>query len=430
MAQHQDQANNYVAHTAKSVFNRVDLRATVASALTEDTPLADIDLCITAQPDTGNGLVHVYWPGILSALQSTALRRLDAVPAELATSLSELRVAVIGSAAFFEQISTVCPQAFAVDPKEPMAFIDGTVDVLIINMDAAATSQWHPFFAGARPDTPHPLAPVLDKCRVYGIQSIFLRDVDSVLNSSFYSVARKADHVCVVKLTGAVGLLQLHPIAIRTITPWLEALPLADAAAVMFRGAGIAVLPPELTGVPTAVEAEEEGQAVALSEAAGASAEDDGLDIDAVWNEQSEHLTVFFPAHEQNAVEAFIAQQGMPEHLLTLRPYAAVTADSEADAPLRAVVDALDDAHSGYVCVLESLGTVAPYYLRTLWLSADEGCVVRPAHKVASTTSLSVKHEASDAIDLRYGDVFSTSIAGRRGQDIIVISVPVLSNVK
>lgn len=426
LASHQDQTNNYVAHTTKALIDRADIRVATTTAITPETSLSNLDLLVGSNGPINIGIPEVSWAKLVPALLETKKQRLDSVPVELVKSLAELKVAVIGSEEFLRELQSVSPQSFAVDPKRPDDFISGDIDALVINIDDTATPDLVLKTLNKTAVHGNDLTSILDKCRVYGIPSIFRWVRHSVIGSSYFPLARKADHICVTRARGAVALHQLHPIAIRSITPWLPLLPFSDAAAVMFRGAGIAVNPPQLNCQSVAsAEGENEDFLGETSEASNIhDMEKLSLESQDSWDANAEQVTVFFPTEEQQYLADFVATQGLPPSVAKFVAYELPSASESLSDVSDLVAATGENLGDGYVCVLKSLSNVPRNYLRSLWLSAGPGTVVRPLFDAEPTTSLAVTRllENQNAID--YGVLFSTDVLGRYGQDITVISIP------
>ncbi|MFK3620474.1 glycosyltransferase family 4 protein [Corynebacterium hesseae] len=406
----QQHSNNYIAHTIHSLFNRVDVRVVESSALPPQAQLADIDITVGVQSSQDNSAL-TNWIDLPNALTQVRLRRLDKGHRALETKISDLRVGVIASNHFLNQLRSVCPRAFAVDSKDPLSCLSPEIDAVIINADAASNTKWRPYMPASTETRSNTLVKLLDKCRVFGIQSIYLDTKSEAIAPNIVEMLRKVDHLGLALPQSATPLLELHPIAVRTVTPWLTSQPFTTALATVFRGAGLAVVPhrPEINALP-------EGTGLEIH---------DSDDYTPDWKPALESIALFFPATELNEAKRISVSCNLPKQLVSLNP---VELNHGEENPTKQLLQASDCISGGYVCVLKDIDELPKAFLESMWLSAAEDVVVRPVFDAPATAQIWVNHVSPDSFTLMLGDLYHSSLNHSRNESVTVVYLPVFTS--
>lgn len=407
----QHHSNNYVAHTIRSLFNRADVRVVESSVLSSNALLADIDVIIGS--DLSDSLPQATsWLKLQNALTQAGNRRLEKEQTALTSHLSDLRVAVISSTDFLNELRSLCPMAFAVDAKDLHSSLSPEIDAVIVNADASKSAKWDTFLSGRSSANSSKLTEFLDKCRVYGIPSIYLDTQAEAIAPQSMNVLRKVDHLALALPQSATPLLELHPIAVKSVTPWLYTQPLATALTTVFRGAGLAVVPQHLVQ-PSHLE-EEELESSSVSE-----------DLPAQWTPEHEGIALYFPASEMDEAKKISHACGLPSSLLSLRPVDLLgDVEDSSDELMRSA----QRNEGGYVCVLNNISSLPEYFLTSMWLSAAHDVVVRPDFKSPESAQLYVEQCELENFSVKLGDLYPSSLFESHRESITVVHLPVFSS--
>lgn len=406
----QHHSNNYVAHTIHSLFNRVDLRVIDSSILSKQAQLAEIDVVIDSQSPQNNPNTTT-WIGLSDALKQAGIRRLDKGHPALQTHLSDLRVGVISSNRFLNQLQAVCPLAFAIDSKDPISSLSPEIDAVILNQDASGNPKWRTYMPSPSGTRSNALIAFLDKCRVFGIQSIYLDSKPEAIAPTAFEILRKVDHLGLTLPQSATPLLELHPIAVRSVTPWLISQPFSTAIATIFRGAGLAVDPhrPQINTL-------HEGSEFELGDS------DDAM-VD--WNPTQESIALYFPASELSDASKMSNSGKLPKHLISLKPVELDDSDTDHTQQL---LQAAEIQESKYVCALEKISTLPTTLLESLWLSAAEDVVVRPIFGAPDTAQIRVTRVNTDSLTLKLGDLYHSKLFQSPRESVAVVHLPILNS--
>lgn len=416
LADEQDQTNNYVAHTVRSLFERADIRIATAAAITDETPIEHLDACLSSGEVQVSGLDVLRWSQLPEFLnESRVSTRNDQGIPELGIELAEARLGVASGQAFFSFVQNVCPKAVSITPSDMEKSISPRYDAVLVHGSVLDSDDWKPTLTSSKGESTLPMTTFFDKCRVSGVTSIFIRDTDTTPCAREVAVLRKVDHIAASNLSSIAEMLSLHPISTKTVQPLVDTRDAEFAITTLLRGAGIPVHPRTLADAVS--EEVQDGELSFLE----LLPEKDRFEEDC---QSQEEVTVFFPKTEEQHANHFVRVQGLPSTLVKLNPIA-LPSDIVDSNEKKAILfkQALLSDSKGYACVLGSLQDIPNGYLRSLWLNASPDVVVREARSEYESNSLLI----ADSSELGFGDIFAPASLQNGSQKKMVVHVGIPS---
>ena len=372
LAKDQDQTNNYIAHTVKSLFYRADVRLATESSLTADAPIEDISACITTGKPHSSGIRSLSWnqlPEFLTDSSSSS----SSIPelGELETTSTDVSIFVISSSSFFSHVQELYPNAKRLEPEDLLKPVSPLSDAVFVHDSVFEEDDWKESLTPVEPGQSIAINSFFDKCRVSGVPSIFIHSDDSAINYEEINVARKADNVCSPRPDNITELLKLHPISVKSVHPWMEAASLDLALSSVLRGAGVPV-----KGVYDLL-INNESVLDGLSEPQTSQELDTQSQFVPLFDSENDSITVYFPSSQEPYAHDFLKTQGLPVNWVILKPVS--DSDVATSAELNSVVlqAALASDSKGYVCALSSLQDAPVHTLRRLWANASPEVIVR-----------------------------------------------------
>lgn len=397
LAKDQDQTNNYIAHTVKSLFYRADIRLATEASLTADAPIEDVSACITKGEPHSSGIRSLSWnqlPEFLTDSSSSSSSNPDL--GELGTTSTDVSIFVVSSFSFFSRVQELYPNAKRLEPEDLLKPVSPLSDAVFVHDSVFEDDDWKESLTPVEPGQPIAINSFFDKCRVSGVPSVFIHSDDSAIDYEEINVARKADNVCSPRPDNLTELLKLHPISVKSVHPWMEAVSLALALSSVLRGAGVPV-----KGVHD-LRIVNENNLDELSEPQTSQELDAESQFVPLFDNTNDSITVYFPSSQEPHAHDFLQAQGLPINWIILKPVSDSGASSSAELSSLLLKAASASDSEGYVCALGSLESVPVNFLRTLWVYASPDAVVRLPDKRDFPI-----YEAPTMSTLKLGDLFA-----------------------
>lgn len=372
LAKDQDQTNNYIAHTVKSLFYRADVRLATEASLTANAPIEDVSACITKGAPHPSGIRSFSWnelPEFLTDSSSSSSSNPEIGEPE--TTSTDVSIFVISSSSFFSRVQKLYPNAERLEPEDLLKPVSPLSDAVVVHDSVFEEDDWKESLTPVEPGQSIAINSFFDKCRVSGVPSIFIHSDDSAINYEEINVARKADNVCSPRPDNLTELLKLHPISVKSVHPWMEAVSLDLALSCALRGAGVPVKGSHERRKTNENALDE------FSESRTSQELDSESQFVPPFDSTNNSITVYFPSSQEPYAHDFLQAQGLPADWIFLKPVS--DSDVATSAELCSVIlqAAFSSDSKGYVCALASLQDAPSRTLRRLWANASPEVIVR-----------------------------------------------------
>ena len=397
LAKNQDQTNNYIAHTVKSLFYRADVRLATEASLTANAPIEDVSACITKGEPHSSGIRSLSWnelPEFLTDSSSSSSSNPELGEPE--TTSTDVSIFVISSSSFFSRVQKLYPNAERLEPEDLLKPVSPLSDAVVVHDSVFEEDDWKESLTPVEPEQSIAINSFFDRCRVSGVPSIFIHSDDSAISYEEINVARKADNVCSPRPDNLTDLLKLHPISVKSVHPWMEAVSLDLALSSALRGAGVPVKGSHERRTTNENALDE------FSESRTSQELDSESQFVPLFDSTNDSITVYFPSSQKPYVHDFLKIQGMPDNWVILKPVSDSNVTTSAELSSAVLQAALASDSKGYVCALSSLQDAPAQILRKLWVNASPEVIVR-----LSGVGQALLNSEKNVRSLKLGDLFS-----------------------
>ena len=397
LAKNQDQTNNYIAHTVKSLFYRADVRLATEASLTANAPIEDVSACITKGEPHSSGIRSLSWnelPEFLTDSSSSSSSNPELGEPE--TTSTDVSIFVISSSSFFSRVQKLYPNAERLEPEDLLKPVSPLSDAVVVHDSVFEEDDWKESLTPVEPEQSIAINSFFDRCRVSGVPSIFIHSDDSAISYEEINVARKADNVCSPRPDNLTDLLKLHPISVKSVHPWMEAVSLDLALSCALRGAGVPVKGSHERRTTNENALDE------FSESRTSQELDSESQFVPLFDSTNDSITVYFPSSQKPYVHDFLKIQGMPDNWVILKPVSDSNVTTSAELSSAVLQAALASDSKGYVCALSSLQDAPAQILRKLWVNASPEVIVR-----LSGVGQALLNSEKNVRSLKLGDLFS-----------------------